>query len=534
MQSPPAITIISGLTLAVLAYSYWPRSTDLPPALPDTIPYVSNTYQYMTDMRNFLDRATRALRRHKLVSFHLGPMKVYLVTGAQNVQALFRTSTSISSNKFMLIVWENIWCFSKEDLAKFTNDTSGRLPNPAPGTENHPAEQRYWAGMHHVLHEHLARASETDKLAVMYRKHFTERLETFPAGELSKVRVVEFLRKEMLESAVISMIGPKILELNPDFKDAFWEFDEIAAVLAWGLPRWLNGTAWEKRDRLHAMFNTYLKEAWEIFDWNGPDANSEWEPVFGSRLSRELAKWSRDVGLDKDTTSGGFLASIVFGLNANTIPLTIWGLMEIAKDASLFQAVRDEVLTACNTDPKTGRKVINIPTLLSLPLLQSIYIELLRLHVSINVTREIMEPIILDGHKLEKGALLQAPSEIAQYEESVWAVDGHPASEFWAGRHLAKVDFGNKVSTPQFSLSGRSNDLFPYGGGVSICPGRFFAKQEIMWTLGILVLKFDIEEIKWINMDGSPSDRPARNHPNWAGGASEPPDRDLQIRWKRI
>jgi hypothetical protein len=72
------------------------------------------------------------------------------------------------------------------------------------------------------------------------------------------------------------------------------------------------------------------------------------------------------------------------------------------------------------------------------------------------------------------------------------------------------------------------------GGGQWICPGRHFAKFEILSMVGILVSKFDIEFIEWIKLDGSPSDRAAQNDPRFCGGGAMPPDRDMKIRWKRI
>ena len=72
------------------------------------------------------------------------------------------------------------------------------------------------------------------------------------------------------------------------------------------------------------------------------------------------------------------------------------------------------------------------------------------------------------------------------------------------------------------------------GGGVSMCPGRFFAKQEIILTLAILVARFDLEFIEWTMLDGTPSDRAACNDVRWTGAAGVPPDRDMKMRWKRL
>lgn len=68
-----------------------------------------------------------------------------------------------------------------------------------------------------------------------------------------------------------------------------------------------------------------------------------------------------------------------------------------------------------------------------------------------------------------------------------------------------------------------------------MCPGRFFAKQEMMMTVALMVSRFDIEFVEWTHLeDGSHSDRPAQNHPSFIGGASVPPDRDMKVRWKRL
>lgn len=53
-------------------------------------------------------------------------------------------------------------------------------------------------------------------------------------------------------------------------------------------------------------------------------------------------------------------------------------------------------------------------------------------------------------------------------------------------------------------------------------------------ALAMLVARFDIEFVRWTKLDGSPSDRPAENDMRWAGGAAVPPDRDMEVRWKRL
>jgi len=233
-----------------------------------------------------------------------------------------------------------------------------------------------------------------------------------------------------------------------------------------------------------------------------------------------------------------------------------WCLIELFRNPDLLERVRAEVLSVYETDPVTGERLINLEKMLVLPLLQAVYVESLRMHVSMNVTREAAEPMTLDGYVLEKGAILQAPTEISHYSEETWGAPGHPATEFWPERHIRHVettdDTGNTRRIPQFTMAGRTNDLFPFGlshllldydmmlmsesigGGIPVCPGRFFAKQEMMLAVALVVARFEVEFVGWINHDGTPSDRPAQNDAHWSGGASVPPDRDMSVRWKRL
>jgi len=223
-----------------------------------------------------------------------------------------------------------------------------------------------------------------------------------------------------------------------------------------------------------------------------------------------------------------------YSLNGNTTQIVAWCLFEIIKDPALLRQVREEITTALTTD-ESGNRAIDNKALVNLPLLQSIFTEAIRLHFSINITREVVGPVQIEGHELEKGSILQVSTEIVHYDEDIWGAPGHPAGKFWAERHIKHVETPDGRTARQFSLLGRAYDYLPFGGGVTICPGRFFAKQEVMLTVAILVSRFDVEFDAWTNLeDGSVSDRPARNDAWFSGSAAMPPDRDMRVRMRRL
>ncbi|KAK1991888.1 cytochrome P450 [Colletotrichum falcatum] len=509
-----------------------------PPSLPGLVPF-SNTYQYVTDNDGFLKRATEALKKNSIVKFKLGIDTVYLVAESRNVQKLFRNSSSnsLSSDKFIVMINERVQGMTKDDVAKLVNDRSGRLKTPAPGTEGVPEQHRYWAGVHHVFHEHLFRPEATALLAQSLLVFFGEKLERQPLKRWEPVMLFKFLKKDMAEAATVSLAGRKLIEDHPEFVDTFWEFDTVAMQLMYGLPSWYNPGPKRIQKKALSMMADFVTNAWSTFDWDGPDADADWEPIFGSRLQREHSRHWKEKGFSMQARAGMYIGNIS-GLNSNSIPQATWAIMEVVKDPSLFKAVREEVQEALVTDPGTGKPTLDVAKLVTLPLLQSVFVETLRMHVSINITREVLEPMELDGYFLKKGSLVQAPTQIGHLSEDVWGAEGHPASEFWAERHVRyveKVDeAGNTKKVKEFSMAGRPSDFFPFGGGVSMCPGRFFAKQEIMLVVAMIVSRFDVEFQEWVKLDGSSSDRPAVNDKAYVGAGAVPPDRDMKLRWRRL
>lgn len=124
--------------------------------------------------------------------------------------------------------------------------------------------------------------------------------------------------------------------------------------------------------------------------------------------------------------------------------------------------------------------------------------------------------------------MLLATSWVAGRNESFWSqgrIDPqsgepeHPVSSFWAKRFLQfeddpfsgpvkKTDDTNPASTlsaspsatqpprdktPKVVETGLNGYYFPYGGGPKMCPGRFFAKRNILLTVALMLREFEFE-----------------------------------------
>lgn len=94
------------------------------------------------------------------------------------------------------------------------------------------------------------------------------------------------------------------------------------------------------------------------------------------------------------------------------------------------------------------------------------------------VARKVLQPLELGGKLLDKGHTVLIPSRQLHKNEQVWGTD---VDEFKAFR-FAK----NKGLT-------RHSSFRPFGGGVTYCPGRVLAKEEVFGFVAILLHRFDLK-----------------------------------------
>jgi cytochrome P450 len=143
-------------------------------------------------------------------------------------------------------------------------------------------------------------------------------------------------------------------------------------------------------------------------------------------------------------------------------------LMELNKDPQLLSAVRAEVADAFVTDPLTGARTLDTQKVAALPLLQSLFTEILRLRVSMVIMRVADRPMTINGVDVPRGALVHAYSRIAQTDEATWGSPEHPADQFWPERHIKYVEerdpeTGTLRKRREFAMAASPACFFPFG-----------------------------------------------------------------------
>jgi cytochrome P450 len=130
------------------------------------------------------------------------------------------------------------------------------------------------------------------------------------------------------------------------------------------------------------------------------------------------------------------------------------------------------------------------------PLLMSAFQETMRLTDGQVATRIVSEDAILsdsrNSYLLKKGATVQIPGGIIHNATAFWG----PEAATFSPRRFLKAELNSskeaisEAEKEQEKL--RKKAFAPFGGGVHLCPGRHFASGEILGSVAVMIMGYDI------------------------------------------
>jgi len=191
----------------------------------------------------------------------------------------------------------------------------------------------------------------------------------------------------MFTASTTALFGDEILKMYPTFGKDFFAFDRDFLSFLFQIPRFMMRQAIDRRTRLFDNLEKWSKEMHERSGGSPVDPEGPaWEPLFGSRLNRARQYDYKNRHLNARSAAALDLG-LTFGLSSNAIPATGWMLMNILNPnggSSLLPRVLEELRQAEKPDGS-----LDIPTLVSQPLLQSIWNETLRVYTDVLVSIHI-------------------------------------------------------------------------------------------------------------------------------------------------
>jgi cytochrome P450 len=145
----------------------------------------------------------------------------------------------------------------------------------------------------------------------------------------------------------------------------------------------------------------------------------------------------------------------------------------------------------------------------SCPLFVSSYRETIRLANGQMSTRRVMaDTTINDGENtylLRKGADIQIPAGVSHTDRASWG----PNVSLFDPRRFMKLDEKRILSEKEKAdEKEQRRAYFPFGGGKYLCPGRNFAFAEILGTVSLLLLGFELRTKDGGSIPRQPIGRP--------------------------
>ncbi len=158
-------------------------------------------------------------------------------------------------------------------------------------------------------------------------------------------------------------------------------------------------------------------------------------------------------------------------VNTNAYRVAFWALAYTLHSPDLFSALYAE--TAPSLKPDGSVDVAYLVA--NSPHLDSLWLEVLRVTNASSAIRTVVEPTRIGTKLLMPGYKVMSPFRQLHFDEKVFGKD--------AGRCDPDRFFHDKDLA-------RHPSYKPFGGGVTMCPGRFVARQEVFVFVALLLHRF--------------------------------------------
>jgi hypothetical protein len=225
----------------------------------------------------------------------------------------------------------------------------------------------------------------------------------------------------------------------------------------------------------------------DYYDNKGHESGSAW--------AKNRFNVSIKNGISVEDTAkfecGGGIAILV-----NTVPSVFWMLYHVYSNPLVLEDLRQElstiILTTETPDGVPIHKIDITQIKTRCPLLTSTFQEMLRCRAMGTSVRQVMEDTLLDGkYLLKKDGIIQMPSRVIHTDQEIWGrdVDQFDHRRFTKDGLEAARKRGDGAKRPSPAA------FRAFGGGHTLCPGRHFATTEIMTTVIMFVVRYELKPV---------------------------------------
>lgn len=498
-------------------------TTRSPPMVPFWIPFICHAGNLISNPAQLFEDMVKIYGSKQPLKFKAAFLDFVVVSDPTHITTVFKSSKWLSSKPATLFSLKYLLKSPSSAAPFYEADDSG-MSSKARKESSVAQEDRihYWQAV-----------SAQKFLSGQHLIDISERYLTTLRRNLAAINITEewtempdlyhFLQMNVSRSAIESIMGSKILEMHPTLVEDFWTFDRNVPKFLRCMPRWLIPSAYRNRDTLLQKIKEWHAYAHEHSDCKrlGP-GDQEWDQYFGHKIIKARQEYAMKMKPMTAEARASEDLGLMFASNANVLPVIFWFIFEALKDSNLRSRMMTEVEPCVS--PTTN--AIDITKLAEQNLLQSTYAETLRLRVAIAMTRvNEFSDFDLHGYKIPQHQTMVIFSRTSALNTLAWEQAGRtlkkPLEEFHAERFLVndqqissetdavevakETTTTNSTTTPstpfKFSLDGLAGCWIPYGGGQRMCPGRHFAKNEILGTFALLFSAYELQLADCVQLD---------------------------------
>ncbi|KAF0694637.1 Aste57867_14476 [Aphanomyces stellatus] len=436
-DTPSAPTVAAtALTLALglfLWSSMHRAASSSIPTVPSWLPFLGSSLEFSGDCVGFLRKCQA--RFGDVFNVYLGGKTMTFFVSPKHYGALLKHKALSSKPVFANISQQALG--ESEAFATFMY----RSP-PSDATINY----------HKLLLPHL---HHSGAVAALVDQTFRQQRRVLAHYRgVPRVSLLEFVNHCIFESGTRVLMGDSLVDKSPTLMNDFAAFDKSFPLLVAGVPALFLRAAVGARQRLVDALHAYT----------GHDAAT----IIQKRLEA-LKLFDHGDATDPAKES----MALLWAASANSIPTTFWTLFHLLDNPAAWDAVRDEVQLHL---PSQGVETWTSEQLGQCVLLASAVDEALRLSASSIAMRVATEDIDLNIDnstvQLAKGSHVMIFPNLAHADETIFP-----------SPHTFQFDRFVHATAAQ------KEAFKPFGMGVSMCPGRNFAKNQVKMFVALLMLE---------------------------------------------
>ncbi|CAF3591378.1 unnamed protein product [Fusarium graminearum] len=423
-----------------------------PPMLPYWIPVVGHTFSFLTNTHNTIMSGRSHFKSitHPF-SLLIGGRRTYVVLDPHYIGKVYKKTKDLVHEPF---IDHLMMCIGT------TQKTRDIMWNTMIGDSSLTDSALDW------LREEVSQSPSSQPFFdrfMMELDHGLQQGDPLTTGRLREHNMLKFVETIIITVSTNSFFGKVLLKQSPEILDYFPIFDRHVWKMVFRAPKFTFMTA-------HNAKGSVIDGLTKYFDLPQSERQDAASFILKSEdAMRENGICSREIA--------ALLFKFFWGINGMPTTLAFWFLARTVYTPHLWEDIRAEVAPAFRNGIHSPP---DIGYLKKCPKLNATFHETLRIHGGTAGFRQVASDTVIGGFTFKAGSDVIMPYRQMHLDEGIW------------GQDAKTFDIDRFIHNPKLATA---KTFKPFGGGVTLCPGRFHAHRTALSFIAIVITRYDIHVV---------------------------------------